>query len=378
MQTIVFFALMLYPAALLRVFPHRFKSASTVFRNSDPRFCRMLLGLSMLLASCNGPDKTEMPAMESKPLPAALPVPKPLAGDPAFIAARDTVSAHGPQTITRNMLQDHNGNIWFASWEGIVRYDGKRFTNVTLQQGLAHFHVISVLEDKAGNLWFGTIGGGVYRYDGSAFRLFTTADGLVNNSVGCMLDDNSGNLWFGTGNGVSRYDGHAFTNFTVPGLSNNFVNVIVQDKTGKLWFGTRAGIRCYDGITFTDFNNKEGAPFYYVGSILEDRTGNLWIGSESGLYRYDGVSLTNFTTNSIGYICEDRTGNLWLSGSVAGGMALYRFDGKSFATISKRLKYGPGGNQIFGICADKDGNMWFGTAGGVYRYDGKSIADFTR
>ncbi len=49
--------------------------------------------------------------------------------------------------------------------EGIISYDGKQFTNVTENEGLEKFRVFSLLEDRAGTLWFGTIGGGLYRYE---------------------------------------------------------------------------------------------------------------------------------------------------------------------------------------------------------------------
>ena len=79
-------------------------------------------------------------------------------------------------------------------------------------------------EDKTGNLWFGTGGGGVSRYDGKSFTTFTTAQGLANNFVCSITEDKTGNLWFGTGGGVSRYDGKSFTTFTTAqGLANNGV-----------------------------------------------------------------------------------------------------------------------------------------------------------
>jgi ligand-binding sensor domain-containing protein len=55
-----------------------------------------------------------------------------------------------------------------------------------------------MLEDKSGNLWFGTYGGGVSKYDGKSFTHFTEKEGLSNNTVLSMLEDKSGNLWFGT------------------------------------------------------------------------------------------------------------------------------------------------------------------------------------
>jgi ligand-binding sensor domain-containing protein len=68
------------------------------------------------------------------------------------------------------------------------------------------------LRDKAGNLRFGTTGDGVWRYDGKSFTNLTTKDGLGNNSVFCIVEDDAGRIWFGTRNvGVCRYDGKMFT-----------------------------------------------------------------------------------------------------------------------------------------------------------------------
>ncbi|HWY33947.1 MAG TPA: two-component regulator propeller domain-containing protein, partial [Nitrosopumilaceae archaeon] len=73
------------------------------------------------------------------------------------------------------------------------------------------------------------------------------------NNVGCGLQDKAGNLWFGTkGEGLYCYDGKSFTNFTEKdGLSSNFIWSALEDDTGKLWFGTADGISCYDGKKFT-------------------------------------------------------------------------------------------------------------------------------
>jgi len=58
------------------------------------------------------------------------------------------------------------------------------------------------LQDKNGNLWFGTTGEGVYRYDGKIFTQFTMKDGLLSNCVWTILEDNKGNILFGTVEGI--------------------------------------------------------------------------------------------------------------------------------------------------------------------------------
>src|ERR1700743_163313 len=92
---------------------------------------------------------------------------------------KDVIISSRPNRITRNIIQDRKGNIWIASWDGIFRYDGKSFTNITNKVSSARF--FSVLEDRKGNFWFGSIGSGVYYYDGESFRNFTTKEGLAGN-----------------------------------------------------------------------------------------------------------------------------------------------------------------------------------------------------
>src|SRR5688500_14800353 len=58
-----------------------------------------------------------------------------------------------------------------------------------------------LIQDKAGNLWFSTAREGVYRYDGKTFTNFTEKDGLSNNAVFTILEDSAGKLWFGTADG---------------------------------------------------------------------------------------------------------------------------------------------------------------------------------
>jgi ligand-binding sensor domain-containing protein len=129
------------------------------------------------------------------------------------------------------------------------------------------------LQDKVGNLWFGTTGEGVYRYDGKLFTQFTMKEGLNSNCLYSILEDKDGNIWFGTENGVCRYDGKTISNmpFTTtysfnlnPNNSSNTSTSIknevwdmMQDKSGKIWFGTTDGVYYYDGKTFSRFVDND-------------------------------------------------------------------------------------------------------------------------
>ncbi|HSZ33124.1 MAG TPA: two-component regulator propeller domain-containing protein [Puia sp.] len=295
---------------------------------------------------------------------------------------RGVITSHGPKWITRNIIQDRKGNIWIAAFDGIFRYDGKSFTNITSKVSPARF--FSVLEDKKGNLWFGSIGSGVYCYDGISFTNFTTGDGLPDNRVGCIYEDKAGNIWFGTENGASRYDGKSFRNYRL----NGGVNAIIEDKTGKFWFATTGNTFIYDGKAFTVFTHA-GKPFKNVRSIIEDKKGNTWLGGSDGLWRYDGRTFTNFTQKSVSDIIEDKKGNIWTSsesadspawvGSETGNIqawALTRYDGKSLSDKKPTVTEVTNKGMIFGILEDDKGSIWFGAFDGVHRYDGKTFTDF--
>lgn len=305
-------------------------------------------------------------------------------------ATKYPVTSNGPTSVTRSIKQDRNGNMWIASWDGVFRYDGKSFTNITSQVSSARF--FSLLEDRKGNFWFGSIGEGVYRYDGKSFQHFSTQQGLLNNEVVCIYEDKAGTIWFGLNGGVSRYDGYSFRNYRLKGdgLSEDrtgkslpdirppkFVNSILQDKTGKFWFGTRDKAFVYDGKTITVITH-EGKPFTNVGTIIEDKKGTIWLAGE-GLWRYDGRSFINITQDPVLYVYEDTKGGIWTSSfkkSSGQACVLSRYEAKSVHTkkpIVTEIQSAIG--VIFVITEAYDGRLWLG-ADGVYRYDGNTFTDF--
>jgi ligand-binding sensor domain-containing protein len=333
-----------------------------------------LHALFLILAFCTsskGQNKTDLPT------------------DTIKSEYKDVTTSHGPNRMVRTIRQDRNGNIWLASPEGIIRYDGKSFTNITSQEISARF--FSVLEDRKGNFWFSSIGSGVYYYDGKSFRNYTTKEGLANDRVPYIYEDKTGNIWFGTESGASRYDGKSFQNYKMNEASpesnvwskyHNDVNYIVEDKTGKFWFGTSGNACIYDGKTFTILTNN-GKPFWNVRCIIEDKKGNIWLGGNDGLWRYDGTTFTNFTQNFVGYIYEDKNGNIWTTSQRANDerWVLSRYDEKFLSDKTPAVseinsQYEGNKGMLFGILQAKDGSIWFGSLDGVYRYDGKTITDF--
>ncbi len=270
-------------------------------------------------------------------------------------------------------------------------------------------NVQCILQDKAGNLWFGTTENGLYKYDGKSFSRFLIADGLNSDNIYCLLEDKDGKIWIGTVAGLCIYDpstspragSKMFTEIRIPLPKNlppnkhpnygnsHWVYSIMQAKNGKLWFATIDGIYIYDGRSFTLFTVNDSANGFLTGNdkaerILEDKEGNIWFGgrTNAGVYRYDGKSVTNLKPESLiqngprpkphnwGWPqLQDKNGNIWFSNW--GGA--YRYDGKTFTAFTKKDGL-PG--IVTRIIEDSKGNLWFG-GDGICRYDGKSFTCFT-
>jgi len=186
---------------------------------------------------------------------------------------KDSVSSYGPTRMVRHVKQARNGDILIASFTGVWRYDGKLFTNITSAIKSPSFW--DVLEDRKGNLWFGSRDSGVYFLPSgqTTFQHFTTRQGLASNMALHIYEDRAGNIWFG----ASRYDGKSFRNFTTKdGFPSNSIRLLLEDKTGKLWFGAQGeSMFVYDGKTFTVLKNNDGKTFTNVWGIIEDRKGNF-------------------------------------------------------------------------------------------------------
>ena len=379
------------------------------------QICTLLL-LFNLVTSCNGQVKTDLQKSDPKTI---------VGGQPKMIRTQGIVSGN-----VYCDLQDKAGNIWFStSGEGVYCYDGKSFTNFTTKDGLSDNDVSEIIEDKAGNILFGTKRG-ICKYDGKSFSTYTENVDASKKPISSLLEDSKGNLWFGVwGEGVYRYDGKIFTNFlnndtpekTFPlflqkddqpfnlGSKYQLILDILEDKKGNIWFSSwnGGGVWQYDGKSFKNYlpsadyylRNEDGRssdkpiePAIFnnssqdsisddmIFSISEDKAGNLWFATRNhGACRYDGTSFISFRENEgfasrgIYSILEDKKGNIWLTTEDKG---VWCYDGKSFKNFT--TKDGLICDSVFSVFEDKNGNLWFGTRGfGLSRYDGKTFTTFS-
>lgn len=245
-----------------------------------------------------------------------------------------------PKSTVRSRLQESRKQLReeFVSMVTALRLQ----KTLTKKDGLIGDTITAIFEDSKGNMWFGTTNG-VSRYDGNTFQNFTQIDGLALDTVGAILEDSRGALWFGTGRwnvegkGVSRYDGKTFQNFTTAdGLVDNTVKDIFEDNEGHLWFATHGGVSRYNGENFHNikdgfahnarWNSNNG-----VDAIVQDADGNLWFGGYGGISCYNGEMFGHLTTDDglqSGWVTDllfDQQGNLWIT-RAGGGSLLARLD----------------------------------------------------
>jgi ligand-binding sensor domain-containing protein len=289
-------------------------------------------------------------------------------------------------------LLDKSGNLWFGTTgHGVFKFDGESFTSYTVKDGLSSNHVVSICEDKDGNILFA--GGKVITYyDGESIREFAKNEDFGKGAIVHLYEDKKGQLWVATDDmGICIYDGKTVTNH-LPNdnishdfnLTLNGISGMTEDKNGNFWFASWAttdeGIVQYDGKSLIKFREKKGIYDSIIHDVIEDKTGIIWVGSrDNGVFSYDGNLFTHMSDKNgpgnatIYSVLEDKKGNIWFTTDENG---VYRYDGKSFENYT--TEDGLIHNSVFSIVEDNNGNLWFGTRNvGLCRFDGKSFVNYS-
>ncbi len=296
-------------------------------------------------------------------------------------------------------MEDRKGNIWFFN-DNLVRYDGENFTiyeteyilandGIKQESNFSNRAIKEIMEDSRGHIWIATSGNGVLRFDGQHFIQLTREDGLVDNHISNLLEDGQGNIWIGSGvvgtigKGVSRFTPdtskpHIISGTTANfdrshGLSGNRIQEILKDDVGNIWFATYDGGICqFDGKIFTHFTKEEGMSFDAVLGMIKDSQGNLWAGTNGGgISKFNPNGFRHFSQKhglgqgGIGVGLEDRKGNIWISNFYNG---VHKYDGQQFTNFT--IENGLLQNFVSNFMEDRDGNIWI-----VYRDKGASKFD---
>ena len=298
-----------------------------------------------------------------------------------------------------DILQDRRGFLWFATEDGLTRYDGAEA--VTLrhdpfdENSLAESDINDIIEDDSGTLWIGSWGGGLDRLDPETMEIRhfrhdpERSGGLSDNRVQSLLVDSRGVLWVGTYHGgLNRFyeEAGTFDHFRARegdprSLPDDHVWGIVEDDRGDLWIATGRGLCRLNPESGEFVRFRDGPAAGLVRVVETRRDGGIWIGTQQGVFRMSGVpgnrswspvegteSLTCTT------LLEDPQGRLWI-GTRKHGLLLH--DPRTGAVVRFEHRVSDPSSlshdDIRALLIDHSKNLWVGTrGGGVDKLDLKS------
>jgi diguanylate cyclase (GGDEF)-like protein len=274
-----------------------------------------------------------------------------------------TVEQGLPQNSVEAVLQTRDGHLWLATQEGLVRFDGVRFTVFDSKNTPAFRdnRVLNLCEDHEGSLWIGTRGGGVIRRKDGVFTVFDKSSGLPHNVIRSLYEDKTGRIWVGTEEGIARFENERFT---VPlGLNPRpYIVMAIAEVDGALWFGTDGEglLRLTDVIEV--FTEKQGLSDDHVRKLTVTKDGTLWIGGRGGLDFFRKGKLGHHPSpkglnETVSAIVEDRDGNMWI-GSRQG---VWRLSARGWSTFTENE--GLSNNIVLTLYEDREGSLWIGTEG---------------
>ncbi len=288
---------------------------------------------------------------------------------------------HGlPQNSVYNITQTRDGYLWFTTLDGLVRYDGVRFTifNKSNSPGLASNRLTCLFEDAEGALWIGAEDAGVTRYAQGVFTTFSTRDGLPRNEIHEIQSDPTGGVMIVTRGGFAFWRGGRLLPNTEP--ADLFRLKRYLSPTGAVWTVDEAGLRVVAGGVTTDHGRVIEPRDAHLARFYEDRQGQLWFGARiTELFKIKDGAITRYgrqdglsAGGNLQAFHEDRQGALWISADR--GLAQLRDGRFTFHTARDGLP----DHEIRDVFEDREGNLWLGTnGGGISRLSRKFMTTYS-
>jgi signal transduction histidine kinase/ligand-binding sensor domain-containing protein/CheY-like chemotaxis protein len=307
-----------------------------------------------------------------------------------------------------HFFQDKQGFLWVATRDGLNRYDGYHFKIFRNDPddpfSISANYITRIAEDKRGDLWITTTGGGLNRLDRKTNRFYRyehdpkNPRSISSNFLSGLSINADGTIWLATQNdGVdlfnpARSEAIHFQHNKADGqsLSGNSISCLLKDSRGNLWVAEQEkGLNLYDPKTrtFKHFVKEDHVAGSLNGNkvtyLFESSTRQLWIGTADGglnLYDYatgkfrhflhDPKNPNSLVKNNVQSIAEDADHNIWI-GAENAGLSVFNYRRQTFNnyTHDEIDQTTLSTNSVDAIFKDRVGNMWLGTfSGGINLY----------
>jgi len=274
----------------------------------------------------------------------------------------------------RTLFRDREQNVWVGTnLEGLYKHPQNPFDHFTSEEGLMNEVVWNVVEGPGGDLWIATQNG-VSRYDGKSF--YQVWDEEETGGTPYLLRRIDDSLLIGSQGGLFVYDGDTLTPEVIEGRRPGTIFEIAEGPSGVYWLATNDGLVRYDGTSYRLYTTENGLSHNAIRSLDVDGQNRVWIGFEKGgVDRFDGASFTSLNVASqisgqanVSDIRVDSAGGAWL-GTKTG---IYRRPPPSAHTDSLRrfsVQDGLLDNQVYCLLLSETGHLWAGTSEGANRLD---------
>jgi len=285
-----------------------------------------------------------------------------------------------PNDVNKVFIDSQKNLLIASDSKGLFSLESDTWINWS--DVLPNKRVKDIAEDKNGNTWVVTYGGGVLKWNNSTGATIynTTNSQLPSNNVQSVFAAPNGDIWFGTTSGLAKLSSSGiwtiYNTTNTPTLRSNSITAIYVDQNDVKWIGTMAdGIARFDNSTWQIFpTSNSGLKTDLIRKIAIDKNDVKWIGTKNGLVKYDDNSWKVYNTisgmpnNWVDAICFEGN-NLWLGTN--GGASF--FNGSTFTNYTTQLP----NNIVHDVVIDKNNVKWFATEGGLAKFDGTNWQSFT-
>lgn len=293
------------------------------------------------------------------------------------------------QSRVNSIRRDTYGFVWFATWEGASRFDGRRFLNYGSREGLPNPLVWCVAEGPDKTIWLGTHGGGIARVAETGCALGVDPSGPRNPArrVFEIVFDRDGRMWLVTEQGLfvsadSRPDKLCFEHVDELG-STWFGRSFVDERSQLSFVSTDEIVRCRGRtIERTAFAHEDMGD---LRAVKPRRAGGCWVAHVRSLHVIDlpaddgqkpllqAYPVGLVPNASIYDLDEDESGRLWVATSR--GLACVEGDKVRWFTAAHGLP----DDWINVLSHDAEGGLWIGThQGGAAYLPDSGVEHYTR